>query len=125
TDVEEERLALDAGARRFLVKPIAPAELVSVLLDVIADDEGGSAPLAMAGSVEFLERYNEVLVAKLERKMAQAERTNRELELAQHRLERLLEASPTVLYSLRLDPEGLVPVWVSENVVRIFGYTPE
>ncbi len=39
------------------------------------------------------------------------------------RLEHVLAASPVVLYSLRLTPEGAVPNWVSANVERLLGYS--
>ena len=40
-------------------------------------------------------------------------------------LERLLEASPTVLYSVRISGESVTPLWVSPNIARLMGYTVE
>lgn len=43
----------------------------------------------------------------------------------QARMEHLLSANPTVLYSLRFENNRFVPGWVSDNITRISGYTVE
>lgn len=55
----------------------------------------------------------------------QAEAARDQLRAAQERLTGLLTASPTVLYVLRLEGGGPVPVWVSDNIHRITGFTAE
>ncbi|MFO1224931.1 MAG: transporter substrate-binding domain-containing protein [Burkholderiaceae bacterium] len=40
------------------------------------------------------------------------------------RLDNLIAASPVVMYLLRLTPQGLEVEWVSDNVERLFGFTP-
>lgn len=49
----------------------------------------------------------------------------RELSLTNARFDRLLQASPVVLYQLELTPEGANARWVSENMTQLFGFTPE
>ncbi|MDD3352370.1 response regulator [Zoogloea sp.] len=46
-------------------------------------------------------------------------------QAAENRLRQLMEASPTILYALRLRGGQAVPVMTSENVQRILGYTHE
>ncbi|WP_417445944.1 EAL domain-containing protein [Kangiella sp.] len=41
------------------------------------------------------------------------------------RFNHLLKASPVVLYQLKQDGAGYRPFWVSKNVKRLFGYSPE
>lgn len=41
------------------------------------------------------------------------------------RLNHILSTSPTFLYSVQIQDGKFLPVWVSENVERIFGYTVE
>lgn len=41
------------------------------------------------------------------------------------RFRRLQSVSPSVIYELRLEGGAFVPVWVSSNIKRIFGYSPE
>jgi two-component system cell cycle sensor histidine kinase/response regulator CckA len=52
----------------------------------------------------------------------QAEEALRE---AQQRLQHVVSSSPTVLYSLAVEDRTLAPSWVSANVERLTGYTPE
>ena len=48
-----------------------------------------------------------------------------ELREMQTKLERMLDASPTVLYSMHISGDTITPVWVSPNIVRVMGYTVE
>jgi two-component system cell cycle sensor histidine kinase/response regulator CckA len=58
--------------------------------------------------------------------VTEARESRAELESAHARLNQILATSPTVLYSLRLLPGGsAVSQWVSGNVARTLGYTPE
>ncbi len=40
------------------------------------------------------------------------------------RLDSLIAASPVVMYLLRLTPRGLEAEWISNNIERLFGFTP-
>ena len=55
-----------------------------------------------------------------ERKQAEAA-----LKSAQEKLNRLLAHSPAVIYSLRLENEKWLLVWVSENIKQLCGYNSE
>lgn len=55
-----------------------------------------------------------------ERKHAEAA-----LQSTQEKLNRLLAHSPAVIYSLRLENEKWLPVWVSENIKQLVGYSSE
>ncbi len=41
------------------------------------------------------------------------------------RVQHLMEASPTVLYVMRIEGKKALPSWVSESITRLFGYTSE
>ena len=83
TDPRDEQLAMDLGASRFLIKPMDPAALVTVLNDVLNEKEKGfvSTP---ASSVEeesaYYRLYNVALIRKLEDKMVELEKVNGLLE---------------------------------------------
>jgi len=64
------------------------------------------------------------LAPTLEKVYRQAEllREQTALQQASRHLSFMLEASPVVLYTLQLSPEGAVPTWVSANITRLFGY---
>jgi signal transduction histidine kinase len=96
TEKKDEELALRLGAVRFLVKPQEPDALMACVRDVLADTSVRVAvalPEASSDETGLLKEYNEALFRKLEKKMADLERANRELELGiaeQKRLEEQL-----------------------------------
>ncbi|OGB25513.1 MAG: diguanylate phosphodiesterase [Burkholderiales bacterium RIFCSPLOWO2_02_FULL_57_36] len=47
------------------------------------------------------------------------------LRMTSARLHQLLAANPTILYALSVDGHRLKPAWISENITRVYGYTPE
>lgn len=93
---KDEALALSLGADRFVIKPQEPDALMTIIHDVLAGSRTNAvAPSADAPTTEgeLLREYNEALFRKLEKKMADLEEANRELELKiveQKRLEEQL-----------------------------------
>ena len=65
-----------------------------------------------------------VTIEKVERQAALARESARLHDTSQ-RLSHLLETSPTILYSLRVEAGTLRLVWVSDNITRLLGYPPE
>lgn len=58
-------------------------------------------------------------------RQAQLLREQKALRMTSARLHQLLAANPTILYALRVDGHRLRPGWVSENITRVYGYSPE
>ena len=56
---------------------------------------------------------------------AELKREQAALRQATERLQHLLDASPTIVFTLRVDDGKLRPVWVSANINRMLGYTVE
>ena len=82
TDPKDEELALSLGAARFIVKPVEIEEFISILKQVIAEVESGmlSGPQeSLQEEMTYYRMYNETLIRKLEDKMLQLEKLNREL----------------------------------------------
>jgi len=67
TAAEDEKLALDMGADKYLKKPASVATLVAALLEAIAIPHAARQPKALQ-EVEVLKEYSERLVSKLEEK---------------------------------------------------------
>jgi diguanylate cyclase (GGDEF)-like protein len=55
----------------------------------------------------------------------QVRRATDDLRKTNQHLDRVLSASPVVLYLLRQENERVVPEWVSPNIERLFGFPPE
>jgi two-component system, cell cycle sensor histidine kinase and response regulator CckA len=95
TDERDRKFALSLGAEGFIVKPAEPNEFMAILRETIRRAGSSSAaqtsPTADAPARPpretpepeesvYLRQYNETLVRKLETKMEQLEKVNRELE---------------------------------------------
>ncbi len=83
TDDRDENLALNLGAARYIRKPTEPDEFVAILREVIQEAETGglAAPKQVVNEDQIYYReYNAALIRKLEDKMEELERANRELE---------------------------------------------
>ncbi|OWW21442.1 EAL domain-containing protein [Noviherbaspirillum denitrificans] len=91
--------------------------------DVVAE----ALRLGVADYVMKHEGYLAELPAILEHAFRQAQlaREQAKLRTASERLRHLLSANPTILYSLKVEGTRFTPVWISDNVTRVVGYTPE
>jgi two-component system, cell cycle sensor histidine kinase and response regulator CckA len=124
TSPSDEKLALDVGADKYMKKPSSVESLVASLREVIAMPR--SAPCAEPmKEVEVLSEYSERLVAKLEDKNIALEQANTELRLARNQLADLLEHSPAVIYSFKVEGERVLPHFISENIRHLLGFTVE
>lgn len=91
TEPKDEKLALDMGADAFIVKPVEPEVLISRVREVLlaASQSTGSVRVPAANEAVTLKVYNEVLIAKLEKRSAQLEQRVSELKQAQQQVLRL------------------------------------
>jgi response regulator RpfG family c-di-GMP phosphodiesterase len=83
TDSRDEELGLSLGAARFIIKPVETEVFVSILEEVVADEESGALAVHQERPQEettYYQMYNESLIRKLEDKMLQLEKVNRDLE---------------------------------------------
>lgn len=95
TEKKDEALALGLGASRFIVKPQDPEILMGIIREVLDQSCKFDMLPEISASNEnvLLKTYNETLFRKLEKKMADLELANRELEhqiVEQKRLEEQL-----------------------------------
>ncbi len=128
TEERDRDLALGLGARDFVVKPEEPDVFVRRIRDIVSQEErrGGTPPVAGPSDDRpdleesaYLRQYNQVLIHKLEDKLAQLEQTQRELErdiAERERAEQELAASEArYRHVVDLMPEGL---WVIDAESR-------
>ncbi len=83
TDPEDEKFALGLGADRFIVKPVAPENLVAAIREVL-EKFNANHPVSDNKDAHkedvYLKQYNQALIHKLEDKLAQLEASNQALE---------------------------------------------
>ncbi|HPC37707.1 MAG TPA: response regulator [Exilispira sp.] len=83
TDEQDEKLALSLGASKFILKPKEKDEFNKIIKDVMEQfSVGGIKTLQIEEKdlATYYKLYNEVLIRKLESKMIQLEKVNKELE---------------------------------------------
>lgn len=148
TEEKDRALAYRLGANRFIVKPEEPETFLATLREVIAEVANASprAELQREETLEtpepfseeefsYLKQYNEVLIGKLEDKMAQLEKANRELRreialrqaaaqeverLNQERLSAILNSMTDVIWSMRISDGKLL--FITPSAERLFGH---
>ncbi len=83
TDERDEKFALSIGADRFIVKPQEPDVFMEIIRKTTRQSVSQSTVQAKPPEEDesiYLKQYNETLIRKLEDKMEQLEKTNRQLE---------------------------------------------
>lgn len=80
TTAKDEELALSLGADRFLVKPMEPDRLMSIIIEVLAAPRPQALQHTPNGERQVLKEYSEALFRKLEKKMMELEQVNRALQ---------------------------------------------
>lgn len=120
----DEKLAVDVGADKYLRKPARVASLIAALTEVAGASRTPPQP-EMFGNVEILSEYSERLINKLEERNISLDRANDTLREEHSKLTHLLEYSPAVIYSLKIEGEEVVPQTVSDNLTRMLGFAVE
>lgn len=121
----DEKLALEMGADRYLVKPAPAAEILRVLEEAMTSQKGHLPPTEPSRDLNLMKEYNQQLVAKLEQKNMELTARNNELGAMQSQLQRLLDRSPVVHYQLKIEGRTITPVVISDNVYRQLGVSRE
>jgi signal transduction histidine kinase len=89
TDPKDEKFALSLGADAFFVKPIEPVELIQKINEVFSSHVNKSEEENETVQPVNLKVYNEILIHKLETKMADLDITNKELMESESRYRNL------------------------------------
>ncbi|MCK4840167.1 MAG: response regulator [Desulfobulbaceae bacterium] len=127
TDPSDERLAMDLGASRFIVKPM---EIPAFLLEITAvleshNTEKLSTPdHPLKGEQELEKGYAEVLAKKLDKKVRQLEDEKERLANSEKQYRRLVEALRDDYFFYTHDTNGVV-AYISPSIKNVLGYTQE
>lgn len=121
TDPRDQELGLQLGAARFIIKPTESEEFIAIVHQVLKEHAAGQLVASLPPLEEetvFYRLYNEALVRKLEDKMLELERTNRQLAESERHYKTLAQISPVGIF--QTDPEGRV-VYVNPAWCKISG----
>src|SRR5450759_5023505 len=111
TSLDDEKLALDVGADRYLKKPISVETIIAALHEVTAMPHAARHPKALQ-QVEVPKEYSEKLVSKLKERHA-------ELMAAEAKFRPLVEQSIVGIYIIQDDQF----VYVNPGMQKIFGWS--
>lgn len=124
TATQDEEFALKLGANRFITKPIATADFLAIVRELLAEPGGGRTPApALEEETAYYRLYNEVLIDKLEAKLAELEATNQALRASEERFRHVSSAISDIAYSCSFVADGFVIDWITGAVESITGYT--
>lgn len=88
-DEEDEKLAMDVGADAYIRKPEDPKVIVEIINKVLEDHISGKIipkEPALKDEKEYLSKYSQTLLKKLEDKVLELENANKKLEIALNEL---------------------------------------
>jgi PAS domain S-box-containing protein/putative nucleotidyltransferase with HDIG domain len=125
TDPKDEKFALSLGADLFLLKPIEPTDLIDKINELLATHAVPglqSTPNQPHFDQTYLKEYNEILIHKLEDKMAELDAANKVLQESESRFRRLAENAPALIYRLSLPEKNLL--YINPAATELTGYTP-
>jgi PAS domain S-box-containing protein len=123
TDAKDRELGLSIGADEFLEKPLEPDVLLADIHHLLQQKANGALPARSTGAISgevFLREYNAALIRKLEDKLTELEKSNRELSDTQEFLQAVLGNSPLPI--LAMDKDGKATL-VNTAFCAVFGYS--
>jgi PAS domain S-box-containing protein len=125
TDPKDEELALGLGAARFLIKPVEPEVLLREVEQILAHSKAGRLPPPPepAREEQYLREYNEALIRKMEKKVAQFQEANRALQESEAQFRAMFELASIGM--AQADPQTGQWLRVNKKMCDITGYSAE
>ena len=123
----DERLALALGASHFILKPQEPQDFIKILEDVIQKYQAQGLPVpqkAKEPSKSLQEWHKEVLINKLQGKIADLKAEKNELFISKEKYRNLIESLNKDFIFYSYDTQRNL-TYVSPSVHNILGYTQE
>jgi PAS domain S-box-containing protein len=118
TEPEDEKLAHDMGADKYLMKPASVETLVAALREVIAKPHAAPCPDARR-EVEVLKEYNERLVSKLKEKNTELLAQTEALRASEEHHRSITRSATDAI--ITADAAGRICDW-NPGAEGIFGY---
>jgi PAS domain S-box-containing protein len=127
TDIKDEEYALSLGADKFILKPQEPDVFLKIVSDFMKEVSQYKVPrkkIMEQPEIVVLKEYNEVLVRKIEDKILQTEKSEKELRKYAEELEREIIGHKKSENSLR-ESQHLFQTLALVSPVGIFRTTPD
>lgn len=125
TSYDDKKLAMASGASRFITKPIAIADFLRIIQEVLEEHKKGGIQVPDHPKMhdEELDRLHKtVIIKKLDKKMRQLEEEREELRDSEERFRSISASAQDAI--VLIDQRGIVQYW-NESAERIFGYSKD
>jgi PAS domain S-box-containing protein len=127
TDPKDERLALELGASRFLVKPVEPNEFLKEIEQVLETHKAKKLPVresSRKAPLELDKAHAEVLGRKLDKKIIELDGERLKLQASEQKYRRLVEALREDYFFYTQNPDGIFS-YISPSITIVLGYSQE
>ena len=127
TDPSDEKLAMDLGASRFIVKPMEIDAFLIEIKTVLQNHETEKLPTPqqpLKSEAELHKGYAGVLAKKLDQKVRQLEEEQKRLAKSEKQYRRLVEALRDDYFFYTHDTNGVF-TYISPSIKNVLGYTEE
>ena len=129
TEDKDRIFALKLGAERFLIKPMENHEFLHEIINILDKSESlkiNVEPVFEEGE-DFYRQYNERLINKLENKLVELERSNKELlaqnfalKESQSQVQLLMDATAEAIFGINLQGQC---TFANRACLQILGYS--
>ncbi len=124
-DRQDERLAMELGASRFIVRPIDPGEFLRIIEDVVRTYEAGELPAFEGGAFtagHYRIEHDRRLLATLERKLQELDQERAQYRASEARFRGLIETLSDCIWELDAQMRF---AYITPRVEALLGYRPE
>ncbi len=119
TSPDDEKLALNIGADKYLRKPASVETIIATLHEVSPMPRAASQPKALQ-EVEVLKEYSEQLVSKLKKRNTELQEQTEVLSVSEARFTNIVNLAVDAIISV--DEKQRIVIF-NQGAERIFGYT--
>ncbi len=121
TEPGDEKLALDIGASRFVIRPMDPSEFLSIVYEVLKEHkrEGEVSGIPI---VELEEAHDRVVARKLDKKVRELEAEREALKESEAKYRRLIEGLKADYFFYSHDTKGIF-TYLSPSIKNVIGYS--
>jgi PAS domain S-box-containing protein len=125
TDPENEKLAMDLGALKFLVKPMEVDRLLNEIktaLNIPKSNSKTSSQKPPRNELELQKDYSKIIAHKLDHKVCKLEEEKAKLAVSEQKYRRLIEALRGNYFFYTHDESGLFS-YLSPSISNVLGYS--
>ncbi len=127
TDPQNEKLALDLGAAKFIVKPMEINLLlreIQAVLENAKENSRNSSSKSLKNEFEMQKDYSKIIAKKLDAKVRELEEEKDRLAVSEQKYRRLIEALRGNYFFYTHDESGVFS-YISPSITSVLGYSPE